>query len=301
MDRRKVLALGAAGAAWSFAGSGFATLPGSMRTIPSTGALIPTVGLGTWITFNVGNDPVLLERSVAVMRAFFEEGGGMIDTSPMYGSAQATIGHGLKALGRQKTLFSADKIWTSSVNEGEAQFNQAKRDWGVQSFDLLQVHNLVAAEGHLANLLDRKANGQIAYVGLTTSHGRRHGDLERLMKAHPLDFVQLTYNVLDREAEARLLPLARDLGIAIIVNRPFQRGALIRRTQGIALPDFAAEIGAKSWAELMLRFVLSHDAVTVAIPATTRPEHVRQNKSAARRPLLDEKMRTLVSEAVAEL
>ncbi len=278
-----------------------AVLENETRIIPSTGARIPVVGLGTWITFNVGSDPALLARSTRVMEAFFAEGGGMIDSSPMYGSAQNTLGHGLRKLGRQPTLFSADKVWTRSPEEGPGQIETTAGNWGVDRFDLMQVHNLLAVEAHLQMLFDRKAAGEIAHVGVTTSHGRRHGELEEVMKRHPLDFVQLTYNVLDREAEDRLLPLARDRGIAVIVNRPFRRGGLISRTDGAPLPGFSAELGAASWAELMLKFVLSHPAVTVAIPATTQVDHIRRNKAAARGAAPDADLRARIAESVARL
>lgn len=271
------------------------------RRIPSTGAAIPAVGLGTWITFNVGTDPVLLKRSVAVMRAFFDEGGGMIDSSPMYGSSQDTVGHGLDTLGRPASLFSAEKVWTSSPDDGPGQVATSRRAWGVERFDLLQVHNLLAAEAHLDHLLARRVAGKIGHVGITTSHGRRRDEMERLMQRYPLDFVQLTYNPVDRAAETRLLPLARDRGIGVIVNRPFRRGALIERTRGTPVPDFASEIAAESWAQLMLKFVLAHPAVTVAIPATTRPEHLRENKAAALGALPDPALRGRIAERIAAL
>jgi diketogulonate reductase-like aldo/keto reductase len=271
------------------------------RIVPSTGDAVPAIGLGTWITFNVGRDPVLLDRRAEVMRAFFEEGGGVIDSSPMYGSSQNTIGHGLETLGRPAGLVSADKVWTGDAEEGPAQIEASRRAWGVPAFDLLQVHNLVAWEAHLETLFDMKAAGRLRWVGVTTSHGRRHAELERIMGSRPLDFVQLTYNVVDREAEARLLPLARERGIAVIVNRPFRRGALIRRLAGEPLPDSAAEIGAGDWASFILKFILSHPAVTVAIPATTQVAHVRANKAAARGPLPDAALRRRMAEHVRAL
>ena len=163
--------------------------------------------------------------------------------------------------------------------------------WGVARFDLVQVHNLVDWREHLETLFSMKAAGEIAHIGITTSHGRRHELLERIMREYPLDFVQLTYNILDREPEERLLPLARDRGIAVIVNRPFRQKALTRRFEGVALPGWADEIGASSWAQFNLKFILSHPAVTVAIPATTRINHVRENIAATAGPLPDEAMR----------
>ena len=178
------------------------------------------------------------DECVNVMAAFFEAGGRMIDSSPMYGSSQPVIGYGLQKLGRPETLFSAEKVWTSSGADGPRQIEQSRRFWGVPRFDLIQVHNLVAWQAHLRTLFEMKAAGSVRYVGITTSEGRRH-DLVRARScaAQPLDFVQLTYNVVDREAEERLLPLAAERGMAVIVNRPFQQGALTRRLEGEPLPD----------------------------------------------------------------
>ena len=298
IDRRTFLAASAAAALTPRPARAAAR---DMRVIPSTGVAIPAVGLGTWITFNVGNDPVLLMQSTEVMRAFFDEGGGVIDSSPMYGSAQKTLGHGLDKLARPGALFSADKIWTNSPADGLPQMTETATNWGVDHFDLMQVHNLLAVDEHLALLYQLKEQGRVKHVGVTTSHGRRHGELERVMRQYPLDFVQLTYNVLDREVEDRLLPLAQDRGIAVIVNRPFRRGGLINRTDGEDVPGFAAELGAKTWADLMLKFVLSHPAVTVAIPATTQPAHVKENKAAVRSEMPDAAMRERIAAEVARL
>ena len=287
MDRRQFLA-GAAGlAATASLKPATAAEAEAVRTIPSTGGTIPAVGLGTWITFNVGADPVLLDQCAAVMAAFVDEGGGMIDSSPMYGSSQATVGYGLARLGHPASVFSAEKVWTGSVAEGPEQIAESAAEWGVAEFDLMQVHNLVAWEGHLETLFAMKAEGALGAVGITTSHGRRHDELERIMRAHSIDFVQLTYNVADREAEARLLPLAQERGIGVIVNRPFRQGALTERLRGEPMPGVAAALGATGWAQLILKFILSHPAVTVAIPATTRVDHLRENKAAARGPLPD--------------
>ncbi len=260
-------------------------------TIPSSGARVPAIGLGSWITFNVGSDPVLLDSCADVIAAFVEEGGGMIDSSPMYGSSQDTIGYGLRKLGHPSTVFSTDKVWTRSAGRGPAQIEQTRTAWGVETFDLLQVHNLVSWEAHLETLFGMKQDGQLRHVGLTTSHGRRHDLLERLMTDHPVDFVQLTYNLADRAAERRLLPLAREKGIAVIANRPFRRGALPRALQGRPLPGIGGDLDAGTWPQLLLKFIISHPALTVAIPATTRVAHLRENKAAARGPLPDADMR----------
>ncbi len=271
------------------------------RPIPSSGETIPAVGLGSWVTFNVGDDPVLRDECAAVMAAFFEAGGRVIDSSPMYGSSQPVIGYGLEKLGRPAALFSAEKVWTSSAENGPAQIEQTRRYWGVDRFDLLQVHNLLAWEANLRTLLDMKAAGKLRYVGITTSEGRRHDLFEEIMRSQPLDFVQFTYNIVDREVEDRLLPLAADRGMAVIVNRPFQRGALTQRLEGKPLPGWAGEIGASSWAQALLKFIISHPAVTVAIPATAQVDHVRENLAAASGPLPDAALRDRMATYVRDL
>jgi len=263
--------------------------------------MIPRVGLGSWITFNVGNDLELLDESSAVIKAFFAAGGRMIDSSPMYGSAQPTIGYALGNLDDHTALFSADKVWISDPQEGPAQIEQSRQNWGIPSFDLMQVHNLVSWEAHLDTLFAMKAEKKLRYVGITTSHGRRHADLEAIMRAHPIDFVQLTYNAVDREAESRLLPLAAERGIAVIANRPYRRGGLIRATQGKPLPEWAMEIGASNWAQFLLTFVISQPDVTCAIPATTRVDHVRENMAVAGGVLPDAKMRARMAAYVDAL
>lgn len=271
-----------------------------MRRIPSSGEAVPAVGLGSWITFNVGDDAALLESSAAVMDAFFDAGGTLIDSSPMYGSAQATIGYGLRKLNRAANVFSADKVWIRDAGAGPAQIAQSRDDWTVPRFDLLQVHNLVAWRDHLETLAAMKAAGELRYVGVTTSHQRRHRALEAILAGQRLDFVQLTYNPVDRAAERRLLPLARERGIGVIVNRPFQRGALVDRLAGQPLPPWAAEIGASSWAQLIVKFIISHPAVTCVIPATTRVDHVRENLDAAQTPLPDAAMRERISAVIRD-
>lgn len=271
------------------------------RKIPSSGEPLPAIGLGTWITFNVGNDRVARDTCAEVMRAFFEDGGRIIDSSPMYGSSQDVIGHGLSKLNRPAALFSADKVWISSGARGPAQIETSRRRWDVPRFDLLQVHNLLAWEDHLRTLAAMKAEGRVRYIGITTSEGRRHGEIEQIMRGQPIDFVQLTYNALDREAEQRILPLAQERGIGVIVNRPFREGALIRQVQRHPLPGWAAEIACTNWAQLLLKFIVSHPAVTCAIPATGNVAHLRENMGAARGPLPDATLRRRIAMHVEAL
>lgn len=299
--RRTILAGGATLAATAFAPLGRTRAQGAGGTAPSGGERIPPVGLGTWITFNVGSDPVLLDRCAEVMAAFFEAGGRVIDSSPMYGSSQDTLGYGLEKLGRPEGLFAADKVWTSSGEDGPAQIEASRRKWRVPGFELMQVHNLRAWDAHLPTLFAMKEEGAIRHVGITTSEGRRHDLFEEVMRSQPLDFIQVTYNVLDRAVEERILPLARERGIGVVVNRPFRQGALTEWLEGRPLPEWAGEVGARTWAQFILKFILSHPAVTVAIPATTRPEHARENVAAASGPMPDPAMRERMAAYVQSL
>ena len=271
------------------------------RPIPSTGERLPVIGLGSWITFNVGDDPQLRDECAAVMRAFFSAGGRLIDSSPMYGSSQPVIGYGLRRIGAPSPVFSADKVWTSSGSDGPEQIEASRRHWGVARFDLLQVHNLLGWEDHLPTLLAMKRDGRLRYVGITTSEGRRHAEVERIMARQPVDFVQVTYNVLDREVEERILPLAQERGIAVIVNRPFREGALIRAVERHPLPAWSAELGAASWAQVLLKFIVAHPAVTCVIPATSQVAHVRENMVAALGPLPDAALRRRMAADVEAL
>jgi diketogulonate reductase-like aldo/keto reductase len=271
------------------------------RPIPSTGEPLPAVGLGSWATFNVGEDPELREECAAVMRAFFEAGGRLIDSSPMYGSSQPAIGYGLDKLGHPAGLFSAEKVWISDGEDGPAQIEQSRRYWGVPRFDLMQVHNLRAWEEHLPTLYAMKAAGELRYVGITTSDGRRHEAFEAVMRAEPLDFIQVTYNILDREADERILPLAAERGMAVLANRPFRRGALIEALGDEPLPPWAAEIGCASWPQFLLKFIVSHPAITCAIPATSRVDHLVENMAAGRGPMPDAGMRARMIDYVESL
>jgi diketogulonate reductase-like aldo/keto reductase len=271
------------------------------KPIPSSSEPLPVIGMGTWITFNVADDPRALDVRTEILRRFFAAGGGMIDSSPMYGSAEAVLGKVLGRLDYPSGLFSATKVWTGSADDGPAEIAASQRLWGVKRMDLFQVHNLLAWDGHLETLARMKADGRLRYVGVTTSHGRRHRDLERIMDEQPLDFVQLTYNIADRDAEARLLPLARERGIAVIANRPFRRGELVQRAQRHPLPGWAAEIGCDNWPQVLLKFIVSHPAVTCAIPATSQVAHMQQNMGAARGPLPDAALRQRMAAEFAAL
>lgn len=262
------------------------------RPIPSTGQRIPVIGMGTWISFNVGNDPLLRDRRGEVLRTFFEQGGQLIDSSPMYGSAEAVLGYCLDRSGAlADPLFSATKVWTSNTEKGREQIADSQRLWGIRYFNLFQVHNLVNWQKHLETLFEMKANQQLQYVGITTSHGRRHSDLEEVMTTQPIDFVQLTYHMQNREVEKRLLPLALEKGIAVIANRPFSGGRLIDYVQQHRLPDWSHEIDCTNWAQFLLKYIVSHPAITCAIPATSQVEHMIENMGAGRGQLPDSHLR----------
>ena len=294
LNRRAFLrSMAAIGAAVPFVRPRISAASSAARTkaIPSTGERIPVIGMGSWLTFNVGGDPQAREVRVQVLKAFFEMGGGMVDSSPMYGESEKVIGHGLSRIADTETLFSATKMWTPFQWHGKQQIAISEKLWGEDRFDLMQIHNLVAWEAHLETLLEAKAAGRVRHIGVTTSHGNKHGELERVMAKQPIDFVQFSYNVLDREAEKRLLPLAAERRLAVIVNRPFQTCGLFDRFDRHPLPPWAAEIDCANWAQFFLKFVVSHPAVTCAIPATTRVDHMLENMGAGRGRLPDPKTR----------
>ena len=301
LQRRSLLASLAAAAVLPAGGAGAEITGLVTKPIPGTGEAMPVVGLGTWITFNVGLDPVARDACAEVMRGFFAGGGRMIDSSPMYGSSEAVIGYGLDKLGGAPGLFAATKVWTTGREAGPPQIAESRRLWRVPEFDLIQVHNLVSWQDHLDTLQAMKSVGRLRYVGITTSHGRRHDEVERIIRSRPVDFVQVAYNPVDREAEERILPLAQERGIAVIANRPFRGGPLARQLEDEPVPPWADEIGCTSWAQIILKFIVSHPAVTCAIPATTRLDHVRENMAAARGPLPDAAMRNRILAALADI
>jgi diketogulonate reductase-like aldo/keto reductase len=302
-ERRTLLRAVLAGSACAALARPLAAAPGPLitRPIPASGEPLPVVGLGSWISFNVGDDPAARATCTQVVQAFLAGGGRLIDSSPMYGSSQAVIGQALAQLKHPPTLFAADKVWTGSGARGPAQVEASRALWGVARFDLLQVHNLLAWEEHLATLQRMKAAGRLRYVGITTSEGRRHDELVKIMETRPLDFVQVSYNVLDREVESRILPLARERRIGVIVNRPFRQGELTQALAGKPLPGWAADIGCNSWAQALLKFIVSEPNVSCAIPATSNPAHARENMLAARGPLPDAALRRRIVADVMRL
>ncbi len=271
------------------------------KAIPSSGEEIPVIGLGTYITFNVGTNTRLRNNCADIMEAFFERGGGMIDSSPMYGSSEEVIGYGLDRLDSAESLFSATKIWTRRSSQGPVQIDDSLDLWRIREIDLMQVHNLLNWQDHLKTIREYKDEGIIRYSGVTTSHGRRHRELEQIMQNESVDFIQLTYNVLDRQAENRLLPLAKDRGIAVIANRPFRRKQLFHQFGNDPLPDWVSEIDVENWAQFFLKFIVSHPAITCAIPATSQLEHLHENMGALYGKMPDEEQRRRMAEYVESL
>ncbi|MGH8481024.1 MAG: aldo/keto reductase, partial [Nevskiaceae bacterium] len=268
-----------------------------LKPVAAGGEAIPAIGMGTWITFNAAPYTEARARCVEVLRAFFDAGGRLVDSSPMYGLAEAAVGHCRDRLGGAPRLFSATKVWTPTRLAGVAQMNLSLKLWGLPQFDLMQVHNLLDWEAHLPTLKEWKAQKRLRYLGITTSHGRRHDEMLELIGTQPdFDFVQFSYSIGDREAEKRLLPAAAARGKAVIINRPFRTGDLFERVAGRPLPDWAGEIGCAAWSQFFLKFVISHPAVTCAIPATSSVEHMRENMAALRGPMPDAAQRRRMAE-----
>jgi aryl-alcohol dehydrogenase-like predicted oxidoreductase len=261
------------------------------RPVPVSGEMLPVIGMGTSQTFDVGEDPELKTQLADVMRVFFQNGGRLIDSSPMYGRSESVVGELLAATGNQEAVFAATKVWTDGRQKGITQMEQSMQRMGVDVMDLMQIHNLRDWQTHLPVLKEWKAQGRFRYIGITTSHGRFHDALERILQDERLDFVQLTYNLEDRVVEERLLPLAADRGIGTLINRPFQRGELFRKVKDVPLPEWSADFDCRSWGQFFLKFILAHPAVTCVIPATSKVAHMTDNMAAGFGRLPDSAMR----------
>jgi diketogulonate reductase-like aldo/keto reductase len=262
------------------------------RPIPATGAALPVIGCGTWRAFDVDGTPEERDRLGGVLRALVQAGGSVIDSSPMYGRAEAMVGALVRAADAHDKVFIATKVWTSGKTAGIAQMQRSMQLLAGDHIALMQVHNLLDWRTQLTTLRQWKLDGRIAYLGVTHYSTSAHGELEAVMRAERLDFVQLNYAIDDRAAERRLLPLAADRGIAVLVNRPFGGGSLLRTLAGRALPGWAADIDCRSWSQILLKFVISHPAVTCAIPGTGSAEHMRDNALAGSGALPDASLRT---------
>ena len=250
------------------------------RPIPSTGETIPVIGMGTSRTFDAPDDPDSLALLTEVMKSFFANGGTVVDSSPMYGNAESRVGDVMRSLAPRPAMFAATKVWTTGKDEGIAQMAASAERMAVEAFDLIAVHNLQDWQTHMATLRDWKEQGKVRYIGITTSHGRDHDEFLRVMKTEPIDFVQFSYNIMDRVAEEQLLPVAQERGIATMINRPYQRGSLFARTRRKDLPGWAADIDCASWGQFFLKFILAHPGVTNIIPATSKVHHMEDNMKA---------------------
>jgi diketogulonate reductase-like aldo/keto reductase len=249
------------------------------------------VGLGTYQNFDVGASAAQREPLKEVLRLFVQHGGKLIDSSPMYGPSESVVGDLCAELGLSGQLFMATKVWTSGREAGIRQMEESLRRMRVSRLDLMQIHNLLDWKTHLPTLKQWKSAGRIRYTGITHYHSGAYADLERLMNTREFDFVQVNYSIAEREAEQRILPLARELGIAVIVNRPFAQASLFSRVRGKELPEWASEFDCKSWAQFFLKYIIGHPAVTSVIPATAKPQHLLDNMGAGMGKLPDESMR----------
>ena len=261
------------------------------RAIPSSGERIPVIGMGTSRTFDVGRNPTSRSQLQEVLQAFFDNGGALIDSSPMYGNAESVVGDLLKNIRNKDKLFAATKVWTYGRQAGIDQMQRSMQRMGVAVMDLMQIHNLRDWKIHLPVVRQWKEEGKIRYIGITTSHGRSHDELEQIMRSETLDFVQLTYNIGNRTVEERLLPLAADRGIATLINRPYQRGALFKKVKGQSLPEWSQEFDCRSWGTFFLKYILSHPAVTCVIPATSKVHHMQDNMAGGYGKVPSQKMR----------
>lgn len=287
ISRRQFLELGieltgAVAAGLILPNSVFAAAAPLRKAIPKSGEMLPLIGMGTSRTFDASGNTELLSQLLQVTQTFFDMGGGMIDSSPMYGSSQEVIGQLLAKIKAKQNLFAATKVWITGKEEGIQQMEESRQQWGIQHFDLMQIHNLVDWETQLETLNQMKADGEIRYTGITTSHGRYHSRLRNILKQHDFDFLQLSYNIGNRDVESTLLSIAEEKGIAVIVNRPYQRGELFSHVKGKPLPNWAQEFNCTSWGQYFLKYVVSHPAVNCAIPATTKVKHMKDNMQAGR-------------------
>ena len=271
------------------------------KPIPRTGEDLPVIGLGTWQTFDVGLNQPAREPLKAVLREFARAGGRVIDSSPMYGNSETVAGDLAAELGVHKQLFLATKVWTSGREAGVRQMEESFRRLRAQRMDLMQVHNLVDYRTHLATLRRWKAEGKVRYIGVTHYTASAYNELARVIASEELDFVQLNYSLVEREAEKRLLPFAAEKQLAVLVNRPFAEGRLFNRARGKSLPAWATDIGCASWAQFFLKFIISHPAVTCAIPATSKLDHLADNMRAGLEPIPDAKDRDRMARYFAEL
>jgi diketogulonate reductase-like aldo/keto reductase len=272
-----------------------------LRAIPSTGEKIPAIGLGTWQVFDVGESPNERAPLKEVLTRFVQLGGKVIDSSPMYGRAEGVIGDLSSELHLREKLFLATKVWTSGKQAGIESMERSFARLKTKQLDLMQVHNLVDVDTQLATMRAWKEQGRIRYLGITHYVDSAFPEVEKIMRREQLDFLQINYSIIDRKAEARILPLARERDVAVLINRPFASGDLFTRVRAQPLPDWAAEFDCKSWAQFLLKWILGNGAVTCAIPATANVKHLEDNMAAGLGKLPDEKARQRMVNFVSSL
>ena len=268
------------------------------KPIPSSGEELPVIGLGTWQTFDVGGTDSARQPLIEVLQTLVAEGGKLVDSSPMYGRSEEVVGDTAFSSGVQSKLFLATKVWTSGKADGIRQMEASMKKMRAKRMDLMQVHNLVDVETHLDTLAGWKKEGRVRYIGVTHYTASAHDEVARVISRRKVDFVQINYSVAEREAERRLLPLCKEKGIAVIANRPFASGGLFRELRSKPLPPFASEIDCTTWAQLLLKFVVSHPVITCAIPATSKPQHMRDNAQGGMGRMPDEGMRARIAAAI---
>jgi aryl-alcohol dehydrogenase-like predicted oxidoreductase len=271
------------------------------RTIPSSGEKLSVIGLGTWRTFDVDLTTDNRRQLEQVLSLFVKLGGRVIDSSPMYGRAEEVIGDLVQILGIRDKVFLATKVWTRGKENGIKSMERSMALLRTKKIDLMQVHNLLDVQTHLATLREWKEQGRIRYLGITHYEAGAFPDVEKIMRSEKLDFVQINYSLMERDAEARVLPLAQERGVAVIVNRPFGAGDLFDKVRSKPLPDWAAEFDCHSWAQFFLKWIVAHPAVTCAIPATNKPGHLEDNMQGGVGRLPDENMRQRMVELVSSL
>jgi diketogulonate reductase-like aldo/keto reductase len=301
ISRREFMTAALGASAYLITGASAMANSQIQKSIPKTGESLPVIGLGTWQTFDVGAGQSVRAPLKEVLEEFVRLGGKVIDSSPMYGKSESVTGELAAELGVQKQLFVATKVWTSGRDAGIRQMEESFRRLRVQRMDLMQVHNLVDYRTHLSTLRRWKEQGKVRYLGVTHYTASAFDELARVLAAEDLDFVQLNYSLAEREAERRLLPIAAEKRLAVLVNRPLAAGGLFRRVSGKTLPPWSKEIGCASWAQFFLKFVISHPAVTCAIPATSKAQHLIDNMQAGLEPMPDAKARERMARYFAEL
>src|SRR5438309_11445901 len=269
------------------------------RAIPSSGEKLSVIGLGTWQTFDVDASEAEQRPLQDVLTTFVKLGGGVIDSSPMYGRAEETIGDLVTRLGLRNSLFLATKVWTRGKQNGINSMERSLARLRTKMIDLMQVHNLVDVATQLATMREWKEQGRIRYIGVTHYEAGAFGDVARILANEKLDFVQINYSIAEREAEEKILPLAQQRGVAVIANRPFGGGDLFRRVRGKPLPDFAAEFDCASWAQFLLKWIVANPAVTCAIPATNNVHHLEDNMRGGVGRLPDGKTRARMVDVVS--